>query len=54
MIKIMATKNITIAGYILNKKTKKGIANLKVEAWDKDMLVDDFVGSDDTDSKVFA
>ena len=49
----MATKNITIAGFILNQKTKKGIANLKVEAWDKDMFIDDFVGSAVTDSRVF-
>ena len=47
----MATKNITIAGFILNQKTKKGIANLKVEAWDRDNCKDDLVGSVVTDSK---
>jgi hypothetical protein len=46
----MATKNITLGGFILNRK-KKGIANMKVEAWDKEMIVDDFVGSAVTDSK---
>ena len=51
--KIMVTKNITIAGFILTQKTKKGIANLKVEAWDREMLVDDFVGSVVTNSEVF-
>lgn len=46
----MAKKNITISGYIFSQK-KKGIANLKVEAWDKDMLLDDLVGSAVTDDK---
>ena len=46
----MAAKNITIAGFILNQKTKKGIANLKVEAWDRDIRQDDPLGSGVTDS----
>lgn len=41
---------INITGFIFNQKTKKAIANLKVEAWDKDMVVDDLVGSAVTDS----
>ncbi|HMD00980.1 MAG TPA: hypothetical protein VKH37_12540, partial [Ferruginibacter sp.] len=45
----MATKNITITGRILSNQTKAGIPNLKVEAWDKDALFDDLVGSSVTD-----
>ena len=45
----MPTKNITIAGRILSNQTKAGISNLKVEAWDKDNLIDDLVGNSMTD-----
>jgi hypothetical protein len=34
-----------ITGKVISSKTKKGINVLRVEAWDKDLLVDDMVGS---------
>ncbi len=47
----MAKKNITISGIIKSQNTKKGIANLKVEAWDRNNRKDDLTGSGVTDSK---
>jgi len=46
----MTERIITIIGLVLSNGTKKGIPNLKVEAWDKDMRVDTPVGSAVTDS----
>lgn len=43
-------KNFSITGVVINLN-KKPIPNLRVEAWDKDLLVDDFVGETVTDSK---
>ena len=42
-------KNYTINGQVNDKQTQKGIANLKIEAWDKDLLFDDLVGTAVTD-----
>ena len=39
----MAKQNITISGQIVNKNNLP-LAGLRVEAWDKDLLIDDFVG----------
>ncbi len=40
----MATRHINISGFVVNIETQKAISNLRVEAWDCDALVDDFVG----------
>jgi len=42
-------KTYTITGRVIDEKTKKGIPNLRVEAWDKDLLFDDFLGESKTD-----
>ncbi len=37
-------KTYTISGKVINRQTTKGITDLRVEAWDKDLIFDDFVG----------
>ena len=45
----MANKFFNIAGKIANKE-KQPLPNLRIEAWDKDLLFDDFVGEAMTDT----
>nr|WP_315173790.1 neuraminidase-like domain-containing protein [uncultured Flavobacterium sp.] len=45
----MATKNNSINGYLLNTK-KMPLSGLRIEVWDKDLLVDDFLGESVSDS----
>ncbi len=45
----MATQNIIIKGSVIDKN-KRPLPNLRIEAWDADLLVNDFVGEAITDS----
>jgi hypothetical protein len=45
----MQKRIFRIVGNIVDRKTKKGIGGLRVEAWDKDLLCNDLVGSAETD-----
>ena len=38
-----------INGRVIDKKTKKGLSAIRVEAWDKDLICNDLVGSTTTD-----
>lgn len=46
----MTTPNIIINGLVIDQN-KLPMPNIRVEAWDKDLLVDDFVGEAITDSQ---
>ncbi|MDP2621002.1 MAG: neuraminidase-like domain-containing protein [Hyphomicrobiales bacterium] len=41
----MAKKTFRINGRVINKQTRQGIDALRVEAWDKDLIFEDLVGS---------
>jgi outer membrane protein assembly factor BamB len=45
----MAKENYLILGRVISRVSKQGVPNLRVEAWDKDLIVDDLVGSGVTD-----
>lgn len=47
----MATKTFRIIGHIIDRETHQGVAGLHVEAWDKDLLIDDLIGSAVTDKE---
>jgi hypothetical protein len=47
----MATKHYTITGRVTNIKTGAPVAGLQIQAWDKDLIRDDFLGTDTSDSK---
>lgn len=46
-----AAKSYSIVGRTVNKDTGEGVDNLVVEAWDKDLLIDDLVGTALTDEE---
>ena len=37
-----------ISGHVIDIETKRGIKGLRVEAWDKDLIVPDLVGGTTT------
>ena len=41
----MAEKKFLIQGRVIDPQTRHDIANLRVEAWDKDLRLNDLVGS---------
>ena len=47
----MAKQTFRISGHVIDDKTRHGIGELRVEAWDKDLIIDDFVGSAVTDEQ---
>ena len=46
----MANREITVKGILLNRKDQQPLPNLRIEAWDKDLLFDDFVGESTSDA----
>jgi hypothetical protein len=46
----MAKKNFHIKGRIIERKSGQGVKALRVEAWDKDLLIDDLLGTTKTDT----
>ncbi|MBD2254376.1 hypothetical protein [Nostoc parmelioides] len=48
----MTPQTFQINGRIIDRSTKKGVANLQIEAWDKDLIFNDLVGSTTTDAEV--
>ena len=44
----MVKKTFRISGRVIDHKSGDGVERLNVEAWDKDLLFDDLVGSTET------
>lgn len=46
-----AKKTFRITGRVIDRKTRRGISGLRVEGWDKDLILNDLVGSAVTDEQ---
>lgn len=44
------SRTFRILGRVIERESRRGIAELRVEAWDKDLIIDDLVGSAVTES----
>lgn len=47
----MTTRVFHIIGKVLDRKTRRGFSGLRIEAWDKDCVYDDQIGSAVTDTR---
>lgn len=47
----MTQQTFQVNGRIIDRNSQKGIPNLQIEAWDKDLIFDDLVGSTITDAE---
>jgi len=47
----MTQQTFQINGRIIDRNTKKGIPDLQIEAWDKDLIFNDLVGNAITDAQ---
>jgi hypothetical protein len=45
----MTVRVFTISGRVIDRLSRRGLAGVRVEAWDKDLLINDMVGSCFTD-----
>jgi hypothetical protein len=47
----MADKKFNIFGRVVDREYRTALSGCLIEAWDSDLLVDDFVGCDTTDAE---
>jgi hypothetical protein len=48
---VMSQKIFRISGRVINRESRQGISNLRVEAWDKDLIFNDFIDTALTDDR---